>query len=62
MEVLIVYGIIGLVLIVAAVVFYSFSVRSRKAYRCPECGERVITEYLDAQRCGHCGAPLERET
>jgi ribosomal protein S27AE len=36
-------------------------VASRKSYRCPQCGERFTTEHLNAKRCGHCGAELERE-
>ena len=61
MEVLLVYGLIGLGLIVLGVIFYYFSVSSRKSYACPQCGERITTEYLDARRCGMCGAELKRE-
>jgi ribosomal protein S27AE len=51
---------IGLVLI--GIVLYIFSVMSRKSYRCPKCGEKVVdVEYLSAKRCGMCGAPLERQ-
>ena len=61
MPVVIVYAG-GIVLLIAlAVVVYLFAVSSRKSYRCPQCGERITTEYLDAKRCGHCGAPLEEE-
>ena len=43
-----------------AIVLYLFSVRSRKSYRCPQCGETIKNvEYLKAKRCGMCGAPLE---
>jgi ribosomal protein S27AE len=56
------FVIIGIALLVAVgVVFYMFSVASRKSYRCPQCGERFTTEHLDAKRCGHCGTELERE-
>ncbi|MCP4261793.1 MAG: zinc ribbon domain-containing protein [Planctomycetes bacterium] len=51
--------LIGLVLI--GLVLYIFSVMSRKSYRCPKCGEKVVdVEYLSAKRCGMCGAPLEQ--
>ena len=40
--------------------FYSLSVRSRKRYTCPSCGERIQTEHLDASHCSFCGTPLER--
>ena len=49
-------------LIVLVVILYCFSVISRKTYRCPKCGERLVgVEYLSAKRCGMCGAPLERQ-
>jgi hypothetical protein len=54
--------VIGLgALVGVAVVVYIFSVSSRRHYRCPQCGERIRTEYLAAKRCGMCGAELERE-
>jgi hypothetical protein len=62
MEILLVYTLIGLGLIVLCVIFYFFSVRSRRSYACPQCGERITTEYLDARRCGMCGAELRRES
>ena len=48
------------VVIVLGLVFYIFSVRSRKSYRCPQCGERITNiEHMKARHCGMCGAPLE---
>ena len=55
-----VYLLIGL-LILAPIVLYVFSVGSRRAYRCPQCGERITTEYLSAKRCNTCGAPLQQK-
>ena len=50
----------GLVLI--GLVLYFFSVLSRKTYRCPKCGERLVNvEHMSAKRCGMCGAPLEQQ-
>ncbi|MBN2312200.1 MAG: hypothetical protein JXR94_24690 [Candidatus Hydrogenedentes bacterium] len=39
---------------------YLLSVRSRKQYRCPACGERLSVEHMEAKRCNLCGAPLEK--
>jgi len=49
-----------LLLIPLAVLFYYLAVRSRRSYQCPECGEEIRVEYLNAKRCGMCGAPLEK--
>lgn len=48
-------------IILLAVLFYFFAVKSRKTYKCSQCGEKVQVEYMDASRCGMCGAPLKRE-
>jgi ribosomal protein S27AE len=54
---LILAGVVGVVIIL-----YLFSVMSRKTYKCPRCGERLVgAEYLSAKRCGMCGAPLEQQ-
>jgi hypothetical protein len=55
-----IYGLIG-ILILSPIVFYAFSFASRKAYLCPECGERMTAEYLKAKRCNMCGAPLQQK-
>lgn len=47
-------------LVAMGILFYVLAVSSRRKYRCPKCGEKLQTEYLDAKRCGMCGAPLER--
>jgi len=57
---LLIYMLIG-PLILLPILFYVFSVLSRKSYRCPQCGERITTEYLDARHCNTCGAPLSQE-
>ncbi len=59
--IVIVYGGIGVVVVLLSVVTYLFAVSSRKRYRCPSCGERIRTEYLDAAHCNMCGAPLQQE-
>lgn len=48
-------------IIVLAIFFYFLSVRSRKSYRCPQCGEKIRVEHMKASRCGMCGAPLKQE-
>jgi len=47
--------------IVLAVVFYFLAVRSRKTYKCPECGESVQVEHMETARCGMCGSLLKKE-
>ena len=54
---ILIYGGIGLFGVIA----FILAIKSRKTYRCPSCGEAIRTEYLDARRCGMCGAPLTRE-
>lgn len=60
MEVLIVYGGGGALMLLLGVFFYVRSVESRAEYRCSQCGERQKTELMTASRCNHCGAPLHR--
>jgi len=44
-----------------AIVFVLRSIESRKGYSCPQCGERIVVELMDASRCNSCGAPLQQE-
>lgn len=62
MVVVLVYGTIFIVIALLALLFYSLSVGSRRRYSCPECGERIETEHLDAKHCSMCGAPLDRSS
>ena len=61
MGILLIYCLIGIVVIAAGIIVYMFAVASRKSYFCPQCGEKMTTEYLNATHCGHCGADLRRE-
>ncbi len=61
MWVILLYGLIILGMAGLAIIFYLRAVRSRKRYRCPQCGEAVSTEHMEAQRCNTCGAELRRE-
>jgi ribosomal protein S27AE len=48
-------------LLLLGLVFYFFSVVSRKSYRCPQCGESIKNvEHMQAKRCGMCGAQLDQ--
>ncbi len=55
------YAGVAAVVLVLSIIFYSFSVKSRKRYRCPECGEKLATEHMSASRCGMCGAEIVKE-
>jgi predicted RNA-binding Zn-ribbon protein involved in translation (DUF1610 family) len=46
--------------ILGAILFY-FSYQSRQSFSCPTCGEKIITEYLDAKNCTMCGADLKKD-
>ena len=59
--VLLIYGGIGLVVVGLAVLFYLRAVSSRKRYCCPQCGERMSVELMQATHCNMCGAPLHGE-
>lgn len=49
---------LGLMVIIGIFGFI-FALKSRKTYRCPECGETFKAEYMDAKTCKVCGANLE---
>ena len=46
------------VLIVCALIAYDKSLKSRKYYKCPECGESFRSEHMESQCCKVCGAQL----
>ena len=60
MGVMLVYaaGLIGICML--GLLLYVVAVASRKSYTCPQCGERVRVEHMEASHCTMCGAPLER--
>lgn len=47
-----------LVIVIAALIAYDKSVKSRKYYKCPQCGESFRTEHMDSKCCKVCGAEL----
>lgn len=49
--------IIGLI-VVCALIAYDKSLKSRKYYKCPECGESFRSEHMESQCCKVCGARL----
>ena len=38
---------------------YNASLKSRKYYICPNCGESFRTEHMNSKCCKVCGTPLE---
>jgi len=61
MGVVLVYAAVIGGLVLLAVLFYVLAVQSRKTYVCPQCGEQLRVEHMDASHCNMCGAPLERQ-
>lgn len=53
-------GFAGILLL--AIFVFLFSRLSRKKYKCPECGNTITVEYLEAKRCDVCGALLKEES
>ena len=45
----------------ACVTVYKNSLKSRKYYTCPHCGESFRTEHMQSKCCKVCGAPLEEK-
>ena len=43
------------------VTVYRNSIKSRKYYICPHCGESFRTEYMNSKCCKVCGASLEEK-
>lgn len=58
MLIIFLYGIIFAAVAVFALLFYMRSVESRKSYVCPQCGEKLRVELMNASHCNMCGAPL----
>lgn len=46
------------ILVISALIAYDKSLKSRKYYKCPECGESFRSEHMDAKCCKVCGAQL----
>lgn len=46
------------VIVICALIAYDKSLKSRKYYKCPECGESFGSEHMDAKCCKVCGAQL----
>lgn len=47
--------VIGILISIRA---YARAVRSRKIYKCSECGESFRVELMEASHCKVCGAPV----
>lgn len=48
-------------LILFCVLAYKNSVKSRKYYICPNCGESFRSEYMNSKCCKVCGAELKEK-
>ncbi|MAE63776.1 MAG: hypothetical protein CMJ18_05845 [Phycisphaeraceae bacterium] len=59
MEIFLIYGGVIVVLVVLGILFYLRAVASRRRMRCPQCGETVQVELMEASHCSSCGAPLK---
>ncbi len=59
--VLLVYGVGGVLVVALGLLFYLRSVSSRKRYCCPQCGEQISVELMQAGHCSTCGAPFKGE-
>jgi predicted RNA-binding Zn-ribbon protein involved in translation (DUF1610 family) len=62
MELVEFYLFLGVFSVFCIMLVYFLSVMSRKAYTCPECGEKIRVEYMRASRCSVCGALLKQDT
>ena len=51
--------LILLLFIWACVWAYQKSLKSRKYYNCPQCGESFRSEHMHSKHCKVCGAELE---
>ncbi len=49
-----------IVLTITGIFAYRIAVKSRKYYKCPQCGESFCSEHMDSQFCKVCGAKLEQ--
>ena len=55
-------NILILVLFIWACIWaYNNSLKSRKYYRCPKCGESFRSEHMVSKCCKVCGAELEEQ-
>ncbi len=56
----IIYLGVGLLIVIFAILGFIKSIRSRKYYKCPVCGESFRSENMNSETCKVCGANLER--
>ncbi len=58
---LIVIAVAGGLVLGFGIVFFLRAMESRKTYACPQCGERVRVELMEAAHCNSCGATLQQQ-
>jgi rRNA maturation endonuclease Nob1 len=54
-------AVVGGLVLGFGIVFFLRAIDSRKWYVCPQCGERIRVELMEAGHCNTCGAELQRE-
>ncbi len=52
---------IAIIVVLIGAIAFAFSYMSRRQYSCSACGEKFGTEYLKAERCSTCGAPVKED-
>ena len=50
--------LIAIVVIYFCIQIYKNSLKSRKYYKCPNCGESFRSEYMESKCCKVCGSEL----
>ena len=53
------YIILFIIIGVPAFYFYKKSIKTRKTYKCRECGEIYSTEHMESTCCKVCGAQVD---
>ena len=53
------YAILFILIAIPAFYFYKKSIKTRKTYKCRECGETYQTEHMESLCCKVCGAEVD---
>jgi hypothetical protein len=56
--VIVIYALGILIVVGLGFLLYFRALASRRSSVCPQCGERLTVELMEATRCNTCGAPL----
>lgn len=58
-EMILFYGGLFILIAIPAFYFYKKSIKTRKIYKCRECGEIYETEHMESCCCKVCGAQVD---